>query len=229
MSEETPIRVLVVEDDPVIADAHRQFVERVPGFAVAAVSHTGTDALRRLASQDVDLVLLDVYLPDMTGIDVCRTLRARGDAVDVVAVTSARDLATVRSAVSLGIVQYLIKPFQFAAFRGKLEAYADYRRATRGEDSLSLGQGDLDRMLDGLRSARRGGLPKGLSDATLAKVVAALQPGAPTTAAGLAERLGISVPTARRYLEYLAGRSLVLGRPRYGGPGRPETIFQWAG
>lgn len=229
MSEEAAIRVLVVEDDPVIAGAHRLFVERVPGFEVAAVANSGTDALRLLSSQEVDLVLLDVYLPDMTGLDVCRTLRARGDAVDVIAVTSARDLATVRSAVSLGIVQYLIKPFQFAAFRGKLEAYADYRRAARGADSLALGQSDLDRMLDGLRSARRGGLPKGLSDATLARVVEVLRPGAPMTAADLAERLGISVPTARRYLEYLAGRSLVVGRPQYGGPGRPETVFRWGG
>lgn len=225
------IRTLVVEDDPVLAEAHRLYVERVPGFAVADVARTGADALRVLAAREVDLVLLDVYLPDMTGIDLCRTLRARGDATDVIAVTSARDLATVRAAVSLGIVQYLIKPFQFATFRGRLEAYAEFRRAAESADANSeaLRQDELDRMLDGLRSPRPARLPKGLSDSTLAALVGILKAASPLTAAELADRAGISAPTTRRYLEYLTARRLVSGQPRYGGPGRPETVYHWSG
>ena len=223
------IRTLIVEDDPVIAEAHRVYVGRMPGFEVAGVAGTGTEALRVLAVSAVDLVLLDVYLPDMTGLDVCRTLRARGDTVDVIAVTSARDLPTVRAAVSLGIVQYLIKPFQIATFRAKLEAYADFRRAALAPGTGTLVQEDLDRMLAGLRSPRRPQLPKGLSESTLATVVEALRTDSPLTAATLAERVGISAPTARRYLEYLAARHLVSGQPRYGGPGRPENVYQWLG
>jgi response regulator of citrate/malate metabolism len=221
------IRTLVVEDDPVLAEAHRLYVERVPGFEVADVARTGADALRVLAAREVDLVLLDVYLPDMTGLDLCRTLRARGDAVDVIAVTSARDLATVRAAVSLGIVQYLIKPFQFATFRARLEAYADFRRAAESADTLA--QDELDRILDGLRSPRPAQLPKGLADSTLTALIGILKAASPLTASELADRAGVSAPTTRRYLEYLTARRLVSGQPRYGGPGRPETVYQWAG
>ncbi|WP_344662830.1 response regulator [Catenulispora subtropica] len=221
------IRTLVVEDDPVLAEAHRLYVERVPGFEVADVARTGADALRVLAARDVDLVLLDVYLPDMTGLDLCRTLRARGDAVDVIAVTSARDLPTVRAAVSLGIVQYLIKPFQFSTFRSRLEAYADFRRAAESADTLR--QDELDRILDGLRSPRPAQLPKGLADSTLTALIGILRTASPLTAAELADRAGVSAPTTRRYLEYLTARRLVSGQPRYGGPGRPETVYQWAG
>ena len=224
-----PIRTLIVEDDPLIADAHRLYVERVPGFVVADVAGTGLDALRILSARPVDLILLDVYLPDMTGLDLCRALRSRGNAVDVIAVTSARDLPTVRAAVSLGIVQYLIKPFQFATFRTKLTAYADYRRAALEADPAALAQDDLDRLLDGLRSPRRAQLPKGLSDSTLATVVATLRSDSPLTAAELAERVGVSAPTSRRYLDYLSEQRLVTGQPRYGGPGRPETLYQWSG
>lgn len=225
------IRTLVVEDDPVLAGAHRVYAERVPGFEVVDVAHTGTDALRVLAAREVDLVLLDVYLPDMTGLDLCRRLRARGDMVDVIAVTSARDLATVRAAVSLGIMQYLIKPFQFSTFRARLEAYAGFRRAAENADTGSGGlkQDELDRMLDGLRSPRPAQLPKGLAASTLASLIGILQTGSPLTAAELAERAGVSAPTTRRYLEYLTARRLVSGRPRYGGPGRPETVYQWSG
>lgn len=221
------IRTLVVEDDPVLAEAHRLYVERVPGFEVADVARTGADALRVLAAREVDLVLLDVYLPDMTGLDLCRTLRARGDAVDVIAVTSARDLATVRAAVSLGIVQYLIKPFQFSTFRARLEAYADFRRAA--ESAGTLAQDELDRILDGLRSPRPAQLPKGLADSTLTALIGILKAASPLTASELADRAGVSAPTTRRYLEYLTARRLVSGQPRYGGPGRPETVYQWAG
>src|SRR2546423_1388993 len=110
------IRTLVVEDDPTLADAHRLYTERVAGYLVADAVHCGADALRRAAIGDIDLILLDFFLPDMTGLDVCRGLRSRGDDVDVIAVTSARDLAMVRAAVSLGVVHYLMKPFSFASF-----------------------------------------------------------------------------------------------------------------
>ena len=91
---------------------------------------TGGAALQVLADQPVDLVLLDVGLPDMSGLEVLRTLRTRGTPADVIVVTSVRDLEVVRSAVSSGAVQYLLKPFTFAGLRDKLERYADYRAAT---------------------------------------------------------------------------------------------------
>ena len=220
------IRTLVVEDDPVIAEAHRQFTERLPGFEVAGVAHRGSDALRLLSTLPVDLVLLDVQLPDTTGIDVCRALRARGSQVDVIAITSARDLDTVRAAVSLGITQYLLKPFTFAAFHDKLLAYAEYRRRTR-DPHAALAQEDVDAALSALHDRGRTPLPKGLSGETLTAVVAVLRSGDPRTSADVANAVGTSRATARRYLDYLTTQRLVRREPLYGRAGRPENAYTW--
>ena len=104
----TTFRVLVVEDEPVALEAHAAYVGRVPGFAVAATAATSHEALRALQSTEVDVVLLDMNLPDRHGLDVIRAMRAGGHRADVIAVTSARDLDVVRAAVSLGVVQYLL-------------------------------------------------------------------------------------------------------------------------
>jgi len=139
------IGVLIVEDEPVAADAHVAYVERVRGFAVRGKAPDGAEAIRALGdpSSGIDLVLLDMYLPDMHGLDVVRAMRTAGHRADVIAVTSARDLEVVRAAVSLGIVQYLLKPFTFAALRDKLERYAAYRVQLAGEPAGS--QQEVDR------------------------------------------------------------------------------------
>jgi response regulator of citrate/malate metabolism len=134
----------VVEDDPVAADAHRLYVERVPGFVVVGVAHTGAEAVRLVEQRPVDLLLLDFYLPDGHGLQIIRALRANNQGVDVIAVTSARDLAMVRAAVSAGVVQYLLKPFTFATLRDKLERYLRFRATVTGE---ATGQAEVDRAL----------------------------------------------------------------------------------
>ncbi|HEY9414953.1 MAG TPA: response regulator [Pseudonocardia sp.] len=229
------IRTLVVEDDPLLADAHSQYVERVPGFRTAGVAHGGGEALRFLGRTEVDLVLLDFYLPDMTGLDVCRALRSRGIGVDVIAVTSARDLEIVRAAVAQGVVQYLLKPFTLAAFRDKLERYAEYRRALTGPGTgagtaspAPLAQQDVDRALSALRGSAGPNLPKGMSKSTLDAIEELLRSAPEGLSAGeVAERLGIVRVTGRRYLEYLAEHDLTVRSPRYGGPGRPEHVYRW--
>ena len=117
------IRVLVVEDDPVAADAHQLYVGRVPGFEVAADALSRAEAVRALDRTPVDLLLLDLYLPDGHGLQLLRSLRAAGHAADVIAVTSARDLAVVREGVSLGVVQYVLKPFTYPTLRDRLVRY----------------------------------------------------------------------------------------------------------
>ena len=225
---ERPINTLIVEDDPILAEAHRTFTARVPGFAVAGVAHLGAETLRLVATCPVDLLLLDVNLPDINGIELCRTLRAHGSAVDVIAVTSARDLTTVRAAVSLGIVQYLLKPVAFASFRDKLQAYAEFRRRT-AQAPQSLAQSDVDRALAALYENPVPQLPKGLTEATLGAVVELLRNSGGLSSAQVAERVGVAVQTARRYLEYLVTQRLASRAPVYGGVGRPEQLYRWTG
>lgn len=223
----TTIRTLVVEDDVVIADAHREFVERVPGFTVVGVAHSGGEALRIVSGTPVDLVLLDFFLPDMGGLDVCRAIRASGHSADVIAVTSARDLATVRSAVSQGVVQYLLKPFAFATLRDKLDRYADYHRqmASSGEAGDQV---EVDRALAVLRGSSGPSLPKGMSPTTLTAVVEELRAAsAPLSASEVGEAVGVARVTSRRYLEHLVEQGLAERSARYGHAGRPEHLYAW--
>lgn len=216
------IRVLVVEDDPVVAEAHREHVTRVAGFTAVGVAHTGQAALRRCERGDVDLLLLDLHLPDGHGLGVVRALRAAGHPVDVIAVTSARDLAVVKAAVSLGVGQYLLKPFAFAALRDKLERHLDFRR----RDGLAADQADVDRALATLRAPTPDAPPKGLSAATLRTVAAELAAHPDGLSAGAAaEATGVSRVTARRYLEFLADTGRATRVPRYGQVGRPEVWY----
>ncbi|MEU8673295.1 response regulator [Streptomyces sp. NPDC048560] len=218
------IRVLVVEDDPVAADAHQLYVGRVPGFEVAAVAHSRAEAARALERTPVDLLLLDLYLPDGHGLQLLRSLRAAGHAADVIAVTSARDLAVVREGVSLGVVQYVLKPFTYPTLRDRLVRYAEFRAAA-GEAS---GQEEVDRALGALRVAHPSALPKGLSGPTLEAVTLALRDaGEGLTAAAAGEALGISRITARRYLEHLVTTGRAARRPHYGQVGRPELHYRW--
>lgn len=219
-----PIRVLVVEDDPVAADAHRMYVERVPGFAVVGTARTGGDAQRLLERTPADLVLLDLYLPDGHGLQLVRALRAAGHGADVIAVTSARDLAVVRDGVSLGVVQYVLKPFTFSTLRDRLLRYAEFR-STAGEAS---GQDEVDRALAALRAPQPASMPKGLTQATLHAVTEALRGAADgISAAATAEAVGISRITARRYLEHLVEAGRADRAPHYGQIGRPELVYRW--
>jgi response regulator of citrate/malate metabolism len=225
------ITVLVVEDDQVAADAHRLYVERVPGFAVAGVVHSAGEAQRALGRLKVDVLLLDQYLPDGNGLDLCRSLRAAGHLVDVIMVTSARDLALVRAAVSLGVVQYVLKPFTFAGLRDKLERYARFRRDVTGASGGTevTGQSEVDHLFATLRGTDGATLPKGMSAPTLDAVVTVLrQAGDGLSAGAAADSLGMSRVTARRYLEYLADNGLAVRQPVYGQVGRPELRYQWA-
>ncbi|MFE3327453.1 response regulator [Streptomyces sp. NPDC059176] len=224
MTETAALRVLVVEDDPVAAAAHALYVERVPGFTVAAVAHSRGEAYRLLDRTPVELILLDLYLPDGHGLQLLRSLRAAGHSADVIAVTSARDLAVVREGVSLGVVQYVLKPFTFSTLRDRLVRYAEFRAAA-GEAS---GQDEVDRALATLRAPQPAALPKGLSAPTLEAVSRSLRdaPGG-LTATGAGNAVGISRITARRYLEHLVTAGRAARSPQYGQVGRPELQYRW--
>jgi response regulator of citrate/malate metabolism len=222
------IRVLVVEDEPLIADAHRAYVQRIDGFEVVAVAHTARAAMTALRADPIDLLLLDLHLPDRHGLEIVRALRSAGSGTDVLAVTSARDLGMVRQAVALGVTHYLLKPFTFAVFRDRLDRYARYRRELLEAGEVTA-QHEIDRVLATLRGSDQDTLPKGLHTHTLDLVLGALRAGTPgigLSAVEIAARTGTSRVTARRYLEHLAGNGRVTRDRRYGGPGRPEVEYR---
>ncbi len=226
------VRVLVVEDEELSAQAHAAYVERTSGFELAGVARSAVEAMRLLRRTPVDLVLLDMNLPDGHGLALLQGIRSEGHLCDVIAVTAARDADVVKRAVAQGVVLYLLKPFTYAGFRTKLEQYADYRarlRATEGTDR-GLGQEEVDAVLGVLRTTpQRTTVPKGMSVDTLREVTTALRDGVGRSASELAAATGTSRVTARRYLEYLAAESVVERSVRYGGSGRPEVEYRWTG
>ena len=223
------IDVLVVDDDFMVARIHRGYVERLEGFRVVGEVHTGgevADAVTRLRPH---LVLLDVYLPDRSGVDVLRDLRADPDVTaDVIVVTAARDVETVRAALHGGVASYLVKPFTFATFADRLRRYAEARREM--DLSGELAQEDVDRVFAVVRRPGAVVLPKGLSAATAALVSSVLQAeDGDLSAAETAERVGISRVSARRYLEHFCATGQAKQGLRYGTSGRPEHRYRWGG
>ena len=222
------IRVLIVEDDFRVAEIHRAYLERLPGFSVIAEAHTAAEALRLAEESRPDLVLLDIYLPDRSGLEVLRALHAPGrHPVDVIAVTAARDVETLRDALQGGVLHYLVKPFQFTAFREKLESYAALR--AKLAQPRELDQSEIDRIYGLLRSEPSASLPKGLSPTTLTLVVRALRDAVDdVSAVDIARTTGISRVTSRRYLDHLARSGVVAISMRYGSAGRPEHRYRLA-
>jgi response regulator of citrate/malate metabolism len=221
------ITTLVVDDDYRVAGIHAAYVARVDGFQVVGQAHTAAEALRLAAEAAPDLMLLDLYLPDGDGLGVMRRLNERsGHHPDVLAVTAARDVSSVRTAIQLGAVNYLVKPFPFAALRDRLAAYRDLR--TRLAELTEADQEDVDALLGLLRGPSLPPRPaKGHSAPTLALVREAIRvAGRDLSAAEVAELVGISRPTAQRYLSYLVEHGVVHLQLRYGSTGRPEHRYR---
>ncbi|GAA2088384.1 response regulator [Streptomyces albiaxialis] len=235
------IRVLVVDDDFMVAKLHSTLVSRVPGFEVAGVAHSGSDALSSVRELRPDLVLLDLYLPDLSGLEVLRRLRgdeAPGGGPDVLVITAARDAASVRAAQHGGAVQYVVKPFEGKLLQERLVRYAERRQEF--EALASAGQDEVDRIIGGPAAADATGpalsapapaLPKGLTEQTAELVRGALDAspeGEGLSASECAERSGLSRVSARRYLEHFVTTGTARVTLRYGTTGRPERRYHRA-
>lgn len=222
--------VLIVDDDFMVARAHERIVAQQVGFTVVGVAASGFDALAQIADKAPQLVLLDMYLPDMTGLDVIRRARAAGRDVDFIVLSAAREAEMVTAALQGGIVSYLLKPFKITELQARLIGYAERRRLLGRSGDLS--QSNLDQAL-GRASAVPGTatvstLPKGLSKETVALAAAALAGSEPDLAASeCAELLGLSRVVARKYLEYFVDSGQATVSLRYGRTGRPQRRYIW--
>ncbi|MFD3502446.1 response regulator [Streptomyces sp. NPDC058678] len=222
------IDVLVVDDDFMVARVHRAFVERVEPFRVVGVAHTGEQAAHAVDTLHPDLVLLDLYLPDLFGLDVIPRLRTAGHDCDVMVISAAREAHAVRGAARHGVVDYLLKPFDFEELRVRLERYAVQRGRLLA--TVVRSQADVDRLLAGataVPASAAGTLPKGMSVETAELIERTLRAAEGSlSAAECAALSGVSRVSARRYLEHFhtVGRADV--SLRYGSTGRPERRYR---
>ena len=221
------IEVLIVDDDFMVAKVHAGFVSAIEGFEVVGTAATGAQALAEVERLSPDLVLLDVYLPDMTGLDVLRRLRAAGCTSDVIVISAARDVESIRSALHGGVLHYLVKPFDRRTFEARLHDLAVLRGDLTVLDEAA--QGDVDRVFGRSRgtSPTVVSTPKGIAPETLELVRGVLTAagGDGLSATECSERTGLARVSARRYLEQLVTTGEAEVRQRYGTAGRPERRF----
>lgn len=216
-------QAVIVEDNPMISMLDRTFTERDSRFQVAAEFSNGRDALAYLLSNPADLLILDVYMPAFTGLDLLRELRARGISSDAVMVTAAHEVETLEALMKLGITDYLVKPFTAGRFQQALDGFCRRREAMDGLDRVN--QSDIDRLLFAAPDAPA---PKGLQEKTLDRLRQALRlaGGEEKTSEELSGLSGLSAVTVRRYMSYLAQLGEVTEGMNYDTGGRPCAVYR---
>ncbi|MED4970857.1 response regulator [Parageobacillus toebii] len=220
-------RVLLIEDDPMVQEVNRQFIEQVKGFTVIGVAANGVEGIQLIRKLHPDLVIIDIYMPHKDGLETLKEIRSEGYEVDVIAITAASDIDTVRRVLQNGAFDYIMKPFKFERLKQALENYHSFRQALNEKESLT--QKELDALLQTTESQTfepSSGLPKGLNEVTLQKIARYLRKQTePVSAEEVAEGVGIARVTARRYLEYLEKKGVVTLDVQYGGIGRPVNRY----
>jgi response regulator of citrate/malate metabolism len=219
------ISTLIVEDDYHVATIHSAYVRKVRGFSVVGQASTLASARAEVRRLEPALVLLDLYLPDGNGLDLVREVleRPAEKRPDFLVITAARDMASVRAAMQLGTVHYLVKPFRFAQLEERLNSYRNlYGRLDRIDEAE---QHEVDTLYGLLRGPAP--LPKGQSGPTMARIRELLRGASADLSAGeIAEQMGISRSTAQRYLSQLARQGAVELSLHYGATGRPEHRYR---
>ena len=221
------LRVLIVEDDPMVADINRKFTEAVTGFVVAGTARNGQEALLLLEKEKPDLLILDVYMPEVDGISVLSLLRKSDIPVDVIMVTAAGDTETVARIMRQGVIDYIVKPFKFERYRAALESYLEFRKKLSHKSTLS--QNDLDTMLS-VKTESQQDTPKNFHVQTMNSIIDFMlsHPEA-LSAEEVASGTGVSRVTARRYLEYLVTQGRLQMLLDYVAVGRPIHRFKVKG
>lgn len=213
------IDLILIEDDPMVLSVNEGFVKAIEGFRVVGKSSSASEGLRLVEEYRPHLVLLDFYLPDRSGLDVLQEIRQRNLATDVIMITAAHDVVTIQQVFRFGAVDYIIKPFKFERFKKSLETYQSMKNQLANQSSMA--QEELDRLRN-RRSIAVEPLPKGLNEFTLKQVYLYLMKAQGSLSAEeVAEGIGLSRVTARRYLEHLVKEGGVHFEIQYGAVGRP--------
>ncbi len=218
------IKTVIVEDDLMVAEINSQFAQKTQGIQIAATFHNGNDALKFLSETHVDLLLLDLYMPGFSGLELLRELRRNGNDVDVIMITAANDTESIREALKLGITDYLIKPFKYERFAQALDKYLLKHKFM--ENGTSFTQADLDKLLHTNQvsdKAKEIELQKGLQRKTLERILDCLKEhkGEYLTSEFISSSVNLSQVTSRRYLNYLVETDTVKSRIDYSTGGRP--------
>ncbi|MDO6561866.1 response regulator [Amphritea sp. 1_MG-2023] len=223
------IKVIIAEDDPQIAEIQRRFIERIEGFELIGIAHRLADAEDLIDIMQPDLLLLDIQFPSGTGFDLLRKIRAGSNAIDVIMITAAKEVDTLREALHGGVFDYILKPLVFERLQETLHNYQQHLQKLGMLETLA--QSDVDRVLPRSSStpespADNMRLPKGIDAITLDNILNVFTQRDALNAEEVGDIIGASRTTARRYLEYLVSCSKLSAEVSYGTVGRPERRYQ---
>ncbi len=219
-------KVAIVEDDHMVSMLNRNFTCRDKRFQVVKEFSSGKLALHWLLENQVDLVIMDVYMPVLTGLELLWQLRGAGSGVDVIVVTAAHDTQTLEDLLKMGVVDYLVKPFTAQRFQQALDTFCQKHLALRGQARVS--QAEIDWILSGPAAAKTP-LPKGLQEKTMDLIRRELFQLEEGTCEEIAAKAGVSMVTTRRYLNYLLDNWEAESRTRYDTGGRPCAVYHMVG
>ena len=218
------IKVLIVDDDPMVADINKNYTEAVDNFQVVGIAKNGKDAIDQINTLEPDLVILDIYLPEINGMNVLSLIRKEEKDIDVIMITAADDSATIDKVLRQGVIAYITKPFKFDRFRTVLENYRRYKKMIAEKSNLE--QNDIDEILAIPRQIEKQTPPKNLHAQTLKMITDYLDGcNEPVSAEEIAYGVGISRVTSRRYLEYLVSGGQLQMELCYLSVGRPIHRF----
>lgn len=196
------IKVIIIDDDPMVADINKKFTEAVDGFSVIGVANNGKKAIDLIHKLQPDLIILDIYMPGVDGMEVLTLLRKEETDVDIILITAANDSEMISRVMRWGVIDYIIKPFKFDRYRNTLEAYRDFNSKITRQDRFS--QLELDKFFSAKMAKANGYLPKNMHGLTLDSIINLLSSRPEALSADeVANEVGISRVTARRYLDYL--------------------------
>jgi len=222
----TKTKVMIIEDDIAIAQLHQKYLEQIGSYEVIGIATSKMEASIQLDILKPELLLLDVHLPDGSGLEILNELRSNNLGCDVILITAARDVDTLQQAMRGGVVDYLLKPVMFPRLEAALTKYVGQKLQLHHTNDLD--QSMVDKMLQStntpdIASTR---LPKGIDGVTLDKIKALFNQAVNLTADEAGEKIGASRTTARRYLEYLISTGELEADLNYGSVGRPERTYK---
>ena len=219
-------KVLIVEDDPMVAMINEQFVSRHKDFVVAHKCNDGKSALEYLDENEVDLIILDVYMPYMDGFETLRQIRKKQMSVDVIMVTAANEREQLKEGLHLGVVDYLVKPFTFERFKVALDKFIAQVEALKYLDKVN--QKNIDFLIDKSRKRANELYPKGIQEKTLQTIIEHLKENKNKWLTGdeIAEKVGLTGVTVRRYMTHLSETGMVIADMNYETGGRPRMLYK---
>lgn len=219
------IKVLVVEDDPMVAELNKGYLKMIDGFVLTGVINNGIDALTFMENNEIMLLLLDVFMPGLDGLNLLKEVRARLPSVDVIMVTAARGGEDIQTALRLGAIDYVVKPFVFERFQSALINYRERTKLLTNEAELSQA------VIDGrifAKEIRRHKVPKGIEQETLLRIQEIVrQQLKPFDVQALVPVVKLSRISLKKYLDYMVETGELYSELAYRDQGRPVTLYRY--